>query len=79
MLIGKNNRKRASIKPPFKGCVVVQGQTYPMYVDLVRESWEGYQIIFSTWDNADKSNYREDDIVIPTKQLVANFFDNNIS
>ena len=64
MLIGRNARKPAYIKPPFKGCVVVQGQTYPSYVDLVRESWEGYQIIFSTWDNTDKSHYREDDIVI---------------
>jgi hypothetical protein len=64
MLIGKNARRKAIVKPPFKGCVVVQGQTYPSYVDLVRESWEGYQIIFSTWDNTDKSHYREDDIVI---------------
>jgi hypothetical protein len=64
MLIGKNARRKGFVKPPFKGCVVVQGQTYPSYVDLVRESWEGYQIIFSTWDNTDKSHYREDDIVI---------------
>jgi hypothetical protein len=64
MLIGKNARRKAIVKPPFKGCVVVQGQTYPSYVDLVRESWEGYQIIFSTWDTTDKSHYREDDIVI---------------
>jgi hypothetical protein len=64
MLIGKNARRKAFVKPPFKGCVVVQGQTYPSYVDSVRESWEGYQIIFSTWDNTDKSHYREDDIVV---------------
>ena len=64
MLIGKNARKRPFIKLPFKGCVVVQGQTYPAYVDMVRDSWEGYQIIFSTWDNTDKTLYRESDIVI---------------
>lgn len=64
MLIGKNARPKAYIKPSFKGCVVVQGQTYPNYVDLVRKSWEGYQIIFSTWDNTDRKYYNEDDIVI---------------
>ena len=64
MLIGKNARKRAFIKLPFKGCVVVQGQTYPDWLKEVREGWEGYQIIFSTWENADRSLYNESDIVI---------------
>ena len=64
MLIGRNARPKPFIRPPFKGCVVVQGQTYPNYVDLVRKSWEGYQIIFSTWDTTDKAYYKEDDIVI---------------
>jgi hypothetical protein len=64
MLIGRNARKPAYIKPPFKGCVVVQGQTYPNYLELVRKGWEGYQIIFSTWENTDRSLYKEDDIVI---------------
>ena len=64
MLIGKNARPKAFVRPPFKGCVVVQGQTYPSYIDSVRRGWEGYQIIFSTWDTTDKSHYREDDIVI---------------
>lgn len=64
MLIGRNARPKPFIRPPFKGCVVVQGQTYPNYLDLVRKSWEGYQIIFSTWDTTDRAYYKEDDIVI---------------
>ena len=64
MLIGRNARKRAYIKPLFKGCVVVQGPTYPQWITKVKESWVGYQIIFSTWDNADRSLYDESDIVI---------------
>lgn len=64
MLIGRNARQRAYIKPPFKGCVVVQGQTYPNWLKEVRESWEGYQIIFSTWENTDRKLYSESDIVI---------------
>ena len=64
MLIGRNARKPAYIKPPFKGCVVVQGQTYPKYVDFVRRGWDGYQIIFSTWDTTDRTYYKADDIVI---------------
>jgi hypothetical protein len=64
MLIGRNARQRAYIKPPFKGCVVVQGQTYSNWLKEVRESWEGYQIIFSTWDNTDRRLYIESDIVI---------------
>ena len=64
MLIGRNARPKPLVRPPFKGCVVVQGQTYPNYVDMVRDSWEGYQIIFSTWDNTDRKLYKESDIVI---------------
>jgi hypothetical protein len=65
MLIGRNARKRAYIKPPFKGCVVVQGPTYSQWITKVKESWAGYQIIFSTWEGqADKSLYDETDIVI---------------
>ena len=64
MLIGKNARPKAYIKSPFKGCVVVQGQTYPNWLDEVRSSWEGYQIIFSTWIGTDTKYYKEDDIVI---------------
>jgi hypothetical protein len=64
MLIGKNARRKAYIKPSFKGCVVVQGPTYPHWLQKVKESWEGYQIIFSTWEGADKGAYEESDIVI---------------
>jgi hypothetical protein len=48
----------------YKGCVVVQGPTYPQWITEVKESWVGYQVIYSTWDNADKSLYDESDIVI---------------
>ena len=64
MLIGKNARRKAYIKPSFKGCVVVQGPTYLNWITKVKESWEGYQIIFSTWEGADKGAYDESDIVI---------------
>ena len=64
MLIGRNARKRAYIKPSFKGCVVVQGPTFPQWIKSVKESWVGYQVIFSTWEGADKSLYDESDIVI---------------
>jgi len=64
MLIGKNARPKAYIKPSYKGCVVVQGPTHSQWLNEVRESWDGYQIIFSTWDNADKNLYSESDIVI---------------
>ena len=64
MLIGRNSRRRAFLKPPFKGCVVVQGPTYSQWIKEVKESWVGYQVIYSTWDNADRSLYDESDIVI---------------
>jgi hypothetical protein len=64
MLIGRNARQRAYVKPPFKGCVVVQGPTYPQWIQKVKDSWVGYQVIYSTWENADKSFYDESDIVV---------------
>ena len=41
----------------YKGCVVVQGLTYPDVVPKIREQWRGYQIIFSTWNYSDMSCY----------------------
>jgi hypothetical protein len=64
MLIGRNARNKPYITPPFKGCVVVQGPTYPQWIKEVKESWVGYQVIYSTWDNADRRLYDESDIVI---------------
>jgi hypothetical protein len=64
MLIGRNSRRRAFLKPPFKGCVVVQVPTYSQWIKEVKESWVGYQVIYSTWDNADRRLYDESDIVI---------------
>ena len=60
----------------YKGCVVVQGPTYSQWITKVKESWIGYQVIYSTWDNADKSLYDTSDIVIynpiPSKAGVKN-------
>jgi hypothetical protein len=64
MLIGRNARPRAYIKPPFKGCVVVQGPTFPQWIKKVKESWVGYQVIYSTWEGTDTNLYDESDIVI---------------
>ena len=76
MLIGRNARPKPFLRPPFKGCVVVQGPTYPQWIKMVKESWVGYQVIFSTWENADRSVYDESDIVIynpiPTNAGVKN-------
>ena len=64
MLFGRNGRPKPYIKPPFKGCVVVQGPTYPQWIREVKASWVGYQVIYSTWDNVDRSLYDESDIVV---------------
>jgi hypothetical protein len=64
MLFGRNGRPRPYIKPPFKGCVVVQGPTHPQWLKKVKESWEGYQIIFSTWEGTNAGLYGPSDIVI---------------
>jgi hypothetical protein len=64
MLIGRNARQKAFLKPPFKACVVVQGPTHPSWIQKVKESWVGYQIIFSTWEGTDRKLYDESDIVI---------------
>jgi hypothetical protein len=48
----------------YKGCVVVQGQTHPEWITQIKQSWVGYQVIYSTWDNSDKNLYDESDIVI---------------
>ena len=64
MLIGRNARPKAFVRPLFKGCVVVQGPTYAQWIQKVKDSWIGYQVIYSTWDNADRSLYDESDIVI---------------
>ena len=64
MLIGRNARPKVYIKPPFKGCVVVQGPTHSAWIKKVKESWIGYQVIYSTWEGTDKNYYDESDIVI---------------
>jgi hypothetical protein len=46
------------------GCIVVQGQSKEEYITEIKRGWAGFQIIFSTWDDTDKSLYEPTDIVI---------------
>lgn len=48
----------------YKGCIVVQGPTYPEILPKIRKSWEGYQIIFSTWHGSHPELYNSDDLVV---------------
>jgi len=50
-----------------KGCVVVQGATDTNNVKEIKKSFEGYQLIFSTWEDADKTAYTKNDIVLYNK------------
>jgi hypothetical protein len=62
----------------YKGCIIVQGASYDFIIPKIREKWAGYQIIFSTWDDVDKSLYNESDIVIyspkPADRGIVNFY-----
>jgi hypothetical protein len=49
---------------PYIGCIVVQGQSKAEYIKEIKRGWEGFQIIFSTWEDTDKSLYEPTDIVI---------------
>lgn len=48
----------------FIGCIVVQGVSNKEYIEEIKRGWEGFQLIFSTWEDTDKSLYNDDDIVI---------------
>lgn len=48
-------------------CIVVQGQTVCEDVQNLKDCWKGFTIIFSTWEDANKSCYTDDDIVIYNK------------
>lgn len=50
-----------------KGCIVVQGATDTHNVKEIKKSFDGYQIIFSTWEDADKSVYTKGDVVLYNK------------
>lgn len=45
-----------------KWCVIIQGQTLPS-VPVVKEKWEGIDLIWSTWSNSNHL-YTKDDVVI---------------
>ena len=46
------------------GCIVVQGVSKKEYIEEIKRGWEGFQIIFSTWEDTDTSLYEPDDIVL---------------
>lgn len=48
------------------GCIVVQGESKGEYIQSIKKGWEGFQIIFSTWEGTDTKLYNENDIVIYT-------------
>ena len=48
-------------------CLVVQGRTEAHFVKAIKEKFNNIQIIFSTWEDADKSVYDETDIVLYNK------------
>lgn len=59
-----------------KGCVVVQGPTNGLYVELLKTKFEGYQLIFSTWEDAEKSAYEKGDIVLYNEYPIKPGFSN---
>ena len=49
----------------YKGCVVIQGEIrYPELLPKLRECWNGYQLIFSTWNYTPTGYFNSDDVVI---------------
>jgi hypothetical protein len=48
-------------------CIVVQGPTICEDVQNLKDCWKGFTIIFSTWEDANKSCYSDNDIVIYNK------------
>jgi hypothetical protein len=58
-------------KENYKGCVVVQGKTYPEALPKIKEKWEGYCIIFSTW-MGEEEYYSADDIVLFSEKPESN-------
>ena len=48
----------------YKGCVVIQGQIHSDIIQQIKISWEGYQLIFSSWEGSDLQAFSQGDIVI---------------
>lgn len=59
-----------------KTCLVVQGRTEIDFVKSLKEKFKDIQIIFSTWENADKNAYDLHDIVL-FNQYPSNFGPSN--
>ena len=47
-----------------KRCIIIQGPTNKFYVDENKKCWENHDIIFSTWEDADRSAYNTNDNVL---------------
>ena len=50
-----------------KRCIIIQGPTNKFYVDENKKCWENHDIIFSTWEDADRSAYNTNDNVLYNK------------
>jgi hypothetical protein len=50
-----------------KTVVVIQGGTMAELVPHLKDAWKGTPIIFSTWEDSDKSCYDENDLVLYNK------------
>ena len=48
-------------------CIVVQGPTNSSNVNRIKECWNGFNLIFSTWEGSDKTCYNDTDIVLYNK------------
>lgn len=45
-------------------CIVIQGATQPQWLPTIKQGWEGYPVIYSTWEGTNPAYYDESDIVL---------------
>ena len=61
----------------YKGCVVIQGPINTEILNDIRKGWDGYKLIFSTWQGVDLSNFYTNETVLisemPEHRGVMNF------
>ena len=62
----------------YKGCVVIQGKVDVEILPKIKESFSGYQLIYSCWVGDDTSLFSDDDIVVlnelPKEEGPGNFY-----
>ena len=62
----------------YKACVVVQGKVNLNYLKKIKETFSGYQLIYSCWEDDNLSLFDTDDIVVvnekPADPGVSNFY-----